>query len=339
MKKFIAVLLSILTLFSIASCSGNTGALNSGNDDSTAEDAVGYDQQNLLLGTSSAGGTYYVLGAGWSNVLNQKLDHVDITCEVSAGPSTNMQLMNSGEMDLGMVTSWLGGEAYTGTGWAEETGAMDTFRSMFTTHVSYLYIIALADSPIETVRDLDGKNVAASTAGSTSDLASQGVMEALGITPKNYSQLPSESQINALKDGTIDAILAVQGAPASILLDLQTTHDIKLITIPDDDMDKILEAYPFWSTDVIPAGTYNNQAEDYTCISFWNFIAAHVNVPEEVVYDMVKTTYENYDDMLAIDSAAVGMDLANLSKMTIPLHPGALKYYEEIGLEIPDSLK
>lgn len=348
MKKLLSLLLAVTMLLSLAACGdGKTESTQTPDSAKTPETSVNsetpaaasYDQQNLLLGTSSAGGTYYVLGAGWSNIINQKLDKVDITCEVTAGPSTNMQLLESGDMDLGMATAWLGGEAYTGTGWAEETGAYTSFLSMFTTHVSYLYIITLADSEIADVRDLDGKNVAASTAGSTSDLSGQAVMEVLGIKPKNYSQLPSESQVNALKDGTVDAILAVQGAPASILLDLETTHNIKLIPIADADMDTILEAYPFWSTDMIPAGTYKNQDSDYTCISFWNFVVCNKDIPEEVVYDMVKTTYENYDDMLAIDVSASGMSTDNLSKITVPLHPGALKYYEEIGLEIPDNLR
>lgn len=346
MKKFLSILLAVLMMVSLVACGSKTDEPTkeepAKNEESASteepSESAAYDQQNLLLGTSSAGGTYYVLGAGWSNVMNQKLDKVDITCEVSAGPSTNMQLMESGEMDLGMVTAWLGGEAYTGTGWADGQ-PYESFLSMFTTHVSYLYIITLADSPINDIRDLDGKNVAVSTAGSTSDLAGQGVMEVLGIEPKNFSQLPSESQINALKDGTIDVIMAVQGSPASILLDLQTTHDIKMIPIGDEDMNKVLEAYPFWSTDVIPAGTYNNQNEDYTCISFWNFVVCNKDIPEDAVYDMVKTTYENYDDMLAIDATATGMDLKNMPKITVPLHPGALRYYEEIGLDIPDSLK
>lgn len=343
MKKIMSLLLAVMMMIPLAACGSEGGSTAAGGSavpaaNSAADAAASYQQQNLLLGTSSAGGTYYVLGAGWSNVINQKLDKINITCEVSAGPSTNMQLLESGEMDMGMVTAWLGGEAYTGTGWASGK-AYNSFRSMFTTHCSYLYIITLADSDIEDIRDLSGKNVVVSTAGSTSDLAGQGIMDVLGITPKSLSQLPSESQINALKDGTVDAIMAVQGSPASVLLDLQTTNDIKMIPIGDDDMAAIMAAYPFWSSDVIPAGTYNGQSEDYDCISFWNFIVCNKDIPEKVVYDMVKTTYENYDSMLAIDASAKGMSTDNISKITVPLHPGALKYYDEIGLDIPDNLR
>lgn len=303
-----------------------------------ANAASDYPMQRLLLGTSSAGGTYYTLGAGWANIVNQSNKKLDISCEVTAGPNTNMQLIEKGDMDLGMVTAWLSGEAVTGTGWAKEHGPYKNFMSMFPTHSSYLYIYTLKDSGINTVSDFAGKHVSVSTVGSTSDLAGRAVLDVLGIKPSNISRLPSEAQVNALKDGTIDAVFGVTGNPAPWLLDLQTTHNVKLIQLSDSDLDKLSKAYPFWSVDEIPANTYKNQEKPYKAISFWNFVVAKKDLREDVVYDLVKTTYEHDKDLLLVDKSAEGVKTANVSKMTVPLHPGALKYYKEIGLDVPAGL-
>lgn len=303
-----------------------------------ANAASEYPMQRLLLGTSSAGGTYYNLGAGWANIVNRSNDRLDVSCEVTAGPNTNMQLIEKGDMDLGMVTAWLSGEAVTGTGWAKAHGPYTSFLSLFPTHSSYLYIYTLADNGIETVHDFAGKHVSVSTVGSTSDLAGRAVLDVLGIKPSNISRLPSEAQVNALKDGTIDAVFGVTGSPAPWLLDLETTHKVKLIQLSEEDFAKVTKAYPFWSVDEIPANTYKNQAAPYKAVSFWNFVVAKKGLREDVVYDLVKTTYAHDKDLLMVDKAAAGIRAANVAKMTVPLHPGALKYYKEIGLEIPAGL-
>jgi len=300
--------------------------------------ANAYDLQRLLLGTSSAGGTYYVLGAGWSNIVNKSLKNMDVTCEVTPGPTTNMQLIEKQEMDLGMVTSWLAGEAVTGTGWAKQHGVYKNFQSLFPTHSSYLYIYTLKDKGIKTIQDLEGKHVTVSTVGSTSDVAGRGVLDALGIKPGKLSHLPSDAQVNSLKDGTVDAVFGVTGSPAPWLLDLETTHKFQFIQLSQGDFEKILKAYPFWGVDDIRAGTYKDQTEPYKTISFWNFVVIRKGIADDVAYDLVKTTYEHAKDLLLVDKSAKGVDTANVPKMTVPLHPGALKYYKEIGLDIPGSL-
>lgn len=305
---------------------------------SAAHAAADYPMQRLLLGTSSAGGTYYNLGAGWANIVNQSNKKVDVSCEVTAGPNTNMQLIEKGDMDLGMVTAWLSGEAITGTGWAKEHGPYTGFMSLFPTHSSYLYIYTLKGSGIATVQDFAGKHVSVSTVGSTSDLAGRAVLDVLGIKPANISRLPSEAQVNALKDGTVDAVFGVTGSPAPWLLDLETTHEVRLIQLSDADLDKITKAYPFWSVDELPAGTYKNQSTPYKAVSFWNFVVAKKALREDVAYDLVKATYEHGKELLLVDKAAEGVQTANVAKMTVPLHPGALKYYKEIGVDVPSRL-
>ena len=352
MKKLITLFLIVAMLCSCAACSSTTqtpattaptqtAATTTAAPDITAEPAEkDYVGQQLLLGSSSAGGTYYVLGAGWVTLMNDLLG-LQMTCEVTAGPASNIPEIEVGNMDFGMVTSWLAGEGYTGTGWAKENGhgPYTEFRALFPTHSSYMYIYTLANSGINSLSDLNGKAVSVGTAGSSSDQAGKGMMTILGITPKSVSQLGSTDQINALKDGTVDAVFGVTGSPAPWLLDLETTHEFKFIPVTDEEFAKLFEAYPFWSADIIPAGTYKDQAEDYKTLSFWNYIVADKDLDEDMIYDIVKATYDNADYMLTVDVSAAGIKAENLSKITTPLHAGAYKYYTEMGIEVPEAIK
>src|SRR5690625_5141450 len=164
---------------------------------------------NLLLGTSSQGGTYYVWGGGWADILGENLPGLDIYVEVTGGPTSNIQLIQSDEMDLGFVTTWLGGEGYNGEGWADEP--YDNIRTIFTMYPSVMHMYALQGSGIETIYDFDGRHVSTGAPGSTSAEAGQGLLDSLGITPSKVSPLPTNTSIDGLRDGTIDAGFAVTG--------------------------------------------------------------------------------------------------------------------------------
>ena len=133
---------------------------------------VSHAKQRLLMGTSTGGGSYYVLGGTWSNALNGRLgDKVDLSIEVTGGPETNIMLIENKEMDLGMVTAWQAGDMYNGKGKVPQK--FQAMRSFIPLYPSYLQIYALADSGLKTIHDIDGKHVASSSAGSSSFLAAR----------------------------------------------------------------------------------------------------------------------------------------------------------------------
>ena len=263
---------------------------------------------------------------------------VEISIEATPGGITNMQSMRSGDMDMGMTTSWLGGDGWAGTSWAEGT-KYDNCLSMFPTHSSVLYIFTLADSGINSIMDLEGKAIATGALGSTSGDAVPLLLDALGITVKSTANLASSGICDALKDGTVDVGFGVTGVPASWMLDLETSKDIKIIPLSEDEINTVLTAQPYWSSGVIPGGVYKNHDEDIPCITFGNFFMANKDLDEDLVYNLVKATFENKAEIEKVDKNAAGIDVANFGFLTMPLHPGAQRYYEEIGVEIPDNLK
>ena len=330
MKRILSLVLALVMAISLIAC---------GSKDSTQQGDTGSkpETHRLVLGTSTTGSTYYILGTGWADVMKDVLP-VEVSIEATPGGITNMQSMRSGDMDLGMTTSWLAGDGWAGTSWADGT-KYDNCRSIFPTHSSVLYIFTLANSGINSIQDLEGKAIGTGALGSTSGDAVPLLLDALGITPKSTANLSSTGICDALKDGTIDVGFGVTGVPASWMLDLETSKDIKIIPLSNSDLATILDSQPYWSSGVIPGGVYKNHDNDIPCITFGNFFIANKDLDEDLVYDLVKATYENKAEIEKVDKNAAGIDVANFNYLTMPLHPGALRYYEEIGADIPDSLK
>ncbi|MFM1652827.1 TAXI family TRAP transporter solute-binding subunit [Brevibacillus sp. B_LB10_24] len=332
-KQGIVTLLALISTLSIlfAGC----GTTQEGQTPSNQGQAKPVETR-LLLGTSSQGGTYYVWGGGWAKIMGETVPGTDISVEVTGGPASNIQLIQKGEMDLGFATSWLAGEAYSGTGWAKEK--YDQIRAIFPMYASVMHIYSLKDKGIKTIGDFNGKHVTTGAPGSTSDLAGRALLEVLGVKPSKISSLPTNTAIDNLRDGTVDAGFAVTGVPGPFMLDLETTHTIQHIGLSQEEMDKVIGQYPYWSQGVIPKGTYKHQTEDTPVVAFWNIAIASKNLSEDLVYNLVKATFEKHEALLAVDPSAKETIMENVINSTIPLHPGAIKYYREKGMQIPDNL-
>lgn len=291
----------------------------------------------LTLGTSSVGGTYFVWGGGWAKVMGEHVEGVDISVEVTGGPATNIQLIQQKKMDLGFATVSMAYQGWNGLDWANGK-KHDRIRAIFPMYASVLHIYALESSPIKTVYDFEGKRITTGAPGSTSDVAGRDVLKLLGITPKKISSLPTNTAVDALRDGTADAGFAVTGLPGPFMLDLETTHKVRHIGLSQKDLDRITEAFPYYSAGMIPKGTYKHQEGDVPTVTFWNVAIADRDLPDDVVYSLVKATFENKEALTRVDPNAAQMFAENIKYSTVPLHPGALRYYREKGIKIPERL-
>jgi len=292
----------------------------------------------LTLGTSTSGGTYFVLGGGWAKIMGEALDGVEISVQEGGGPATNIQLIEQGRMELGFATINVAYQGWNGLDWAN--GVKYTkMRSIFPMYSSFLQVYTLDDTPIDNIHDLAGKHISTGTPGNTSEIAGKAVLEVLGIKPSEISMLSASGQIDALKDGITDANITVTGLPGPFMLDLETTHNPRLVGFSDDDLDKIREEYPSFFKGIIPKNTYKDQNEDVTTVAFWNITIASEDLPDDLVYDLVKATFENKEALVEVNRAIEQLSPENIQYcVPIPLHPGALKYYQEVGIDIPEAL-
>jgi len=295
------------------------------------------DTDYLSLGTSTIGGTYYVLGAGWANIMNQNIPEIEISVEVGGGGPSNIQLIQQGDIELGMAPGWHAGEAFRGEGWAEGK-VYDEIRATIPLYTSTLHIYTLAKNPIETIYDFEGKHISVGSAGTSSNMMGRALLEYLDIEPSRISSLPTNTAVNALKDGTVDAGFAVTGTPGPFMLDLETTHEVRHIGFEEEDLEKILKDYPYWAKGVLEKGAYKHLDEDIFVIQLWNFGIADKDLSEEIVYKLVSETFKQYDELQYVDPVTKTILPENILYSTIPLHKGALKYYQEEGLEIPEKL-
>lgn len=322
-KKLSAIILAIALVLSLTACSASA----------PAERPISH----LVCGTSASTGTYYSYGGNWSKVMNSKVQGVDISCEVSGGPTKNIQGLEMGDMDLAFVTAWQAGEAFNGVGEFEGNKSTKA-RALFPMYSSVMYIFTIEGRGIETIQDLAGKTVGTGSPGGTSDKAARLLLKTLGIEPREISSLSSDVAANAIADGLVDAAFYVGSIPASYLLNLETTNKLKFIQLSDADYQKIFDAYPYWAKDAVPAGTYKNQDSEMSFISFWNYAVASEDLDEILAYDLVKATFDNNDTFLTTDKNFATTLAENIDKIVTPLHPGAYRYYKELGIDIPKSI-
>lgn len=292
---------------------------------------------NFSIGTSTLGGSFYIMGAPWAKVISEHVPDAVATVQATNGPSANIQLMERGEMKLCYVSSAAAYEGWNGLGWANGT-KYQRMRTMFTTYASYFEMVTLTKLPIYTIRDLAGKRVHMTMPNGTPDIVMTKCLADLNIVPKDKLYMQTEQAIDQLKDGKLDVVLFAMGLPTSMILDLQSTHDIRMVDISPEDIAYMNKLYPYFAKGVIPAGTYENMPKDINTFVFWNYAVCDKDLPDELVYQITKAVFENKKDFEAASAYGKELFAKNIVEAIVPLHPGAVKYYNEIGIKIPDNL-
>src|SRR5699024_8325928 len=306
----------VIFAFAMVACSNNS---------TDSEEEV--DPDNMLIGTSSQGGTYFVWGGGWSDIINDNVSDANIGVEVTGGPTDNIELIQNGEMELGLVASWLGGEGYNGEGWADNE--YDKMRCWVVMYPRVMHMYALKGNGVATIADLEGKHNTTGAPGSTSEVAGEDLLNILDIEPKEISKVPTDTSVDNLRDGQVDAGFAVTGVPGPFMLDLETTKEVEHVSLTDEEIDKILEEQPYWDSIEVPKETYKHQDEDLQLVSFWNVAIATEDLSEDMAYELTKQTFENKEALINVDPTAKDTEPDLIENTTIPVHPGALKFYEE----------
>ena len=293
---------------------------------------------SITVGTASQGGTYYIYGSGWASMVGSELG-INAGGEVTGGPVQNSTLVQTGEHDFGMVTM---GPAYLAwTGESELAPGLEhsDIRAVFPMYQTTLQIIVLEGSGIESVADLDGMTVGVGPSGGTSDLYYPQLFEKLGLDVDTRNGGGAD-QASQLQDGLLDAFAFAAGVPISAFSQLEAQTDVRIFSFSEAEMEQVLPDYPELSASSIPGDVYQTLDEDLPAISIWNFAITHQDMPESLVYEVTKTVMENNDRMREIHGAAVETVPENIEHNTfLPWHPGAIRWFEENGYDIPDDLR
>ena len=300
-----------------------------------AEEAL--SPRSLMIGTASPGGPYYVYGQEIARIISRAVG-VEANAQVTQGPAQNIVLLDKREAMLGFVTTGASLQGWNGSDWAKgiKYRAMRVVFPMYDTAFQFAVPQRVA---VKSLKDLEGLRVGV---GPRAGTAGTYVPEMLAIlhvkaSIRYGSWDDMKSQTAA---GELDAVAFVGGVPFPALTELNAIEPLNLIEPSPEQMTAIVEAMPEISPSVVPAGTYPSQIGPYRTAGLYNFAVVHKDLSDDFVYKIVKAVFENHDTLVGAQSSAKETIPSNISRNTfLPLHPGAARYYREIGIAIaPSSL-
>jgi uncharacterized protein len=303
----------------------------------TAQDRTGWPSE-LTVGTASQGGVYFVYGNGLAGFLAEELG-INASGEVTGGPVQNVTLTQMGDHDIGLVTMGPAFEAWNGQSELAPGLEHKDIRALFPMYETPFQGVAMRSSGITSVSDLNGKRVGVGPAGGTPGTYWPRFFNTLGLDV-NVSNAGAADTASQLKDGLVDAFVFAAGLPIGAFSQLAAEADVVVFGFNDAEMEKIKAGHPEVSPFTIPAGTYTVQPDDQMSVAMWNFAIARADMPESLAYEITKLVMENNDRMLQIHAAAAATLPENVvNNGFLPFHPGAVRYFEEKGITIPDELK
>ncbi len=287
---------------------------------------------NVLTGGQS--GVYYPLGVALSQVYAKAIPNVRSTAQVTKASAENLNLLQAGRGELALALADSVSNAWQGVEEAGFKTKLDKLRGLSATYNNYIQIVANADSGIKTLADLKGKRISVGAAKSGTELNARAILKAAGLSYADLGKveyLPFGESVELMKNRQLDATLQSAGLGVASIRDLATSIKIVVIPVPADVVKKVGdEAY---QATIIPANTYAGQTADVATAAIPNFLVTHSGVSDELAYQMAKTMYDNIDTLYAAHNAAKAIKRDNAIKgMPVPLHPGAAKYYKEVGL-------
>lgn len=295
----------------------------------------------LSIATGGTGGVYYPLGGGLAALISKHIPGVEATAEVTTASVDNMKLLHANRVALTFTLPDSALEAYQGKlkGLKEKVAV----RSIAAIYSNYMHIVALDGIGIKSVPELKGKRVSTGSPGSGTEIKGLRVLEAYGLSPRDLrsqDRLGASESAGALKDRKLDAFIWDGGLPTAAVLDLGATPGITIRLIPHGDaVPKMVAKYgPIYFARNIPKGTYGGMDTDVSVAAATNLLAVHERMEEGLAYQITKLLHEHTAELVAVHPAAKEISLKSaVMGSPIPFHPGALRFYKEKGVKVPDA--
>ena len=292
----------------------------------------------ISIGTGGITGVYYPTGGAICRLVNKGRKEHGIRCsaESTGGSVYNLNTIREGELDFGVAQSDWQFHAYNGTSKFAERGAFKKLRAVFSVHPEPFTLVARKDSGIRSFDDLKGKRVNIGNPGSGQRGTMEVVMEAKGWTKADFavaSELKASEQSQALCDNKIDAMIYTVGHPSGSIKEATTSCDSVLVEVSGAAIEKLVNDNDYYRQAVIPGGMYRGNPNDTKTFGVGATFVSSSDVPEKVVYVVVKAVFENFDAFRKLHPAFGHLQAAEMIKdgLSAPLHAGAKKYYKEKG--------
>ena len=309
------------------------------------------EERNYILSTASTGGTYFPVGVAIATLTKVKLQpkqKISMSAINSAGSGENVRLLRENEAQFAIIQGLFGHYAATGTGPVKADGPQTELRSVSMLWQNVEQYVVSADAAktgtIDDVIALKGKAMALGKQKSGTIGSNRTILAEFGVDiDKDYSLFHGGygPSADAVADGKALGAGLPAGVPTGAVTKLLAAKGdaVKLLSFTDEQAAKADGGKGLWTKYTIPAGTYPGQDKDVNTIAQPNFLAVRADVDEDAVYMITKTMYENLPFLNAIHKATKAMAVERaVAGLPVPLHPGAAKFYKEVGIAIPDSL-
>lgn len=300
--------------------------------------------QSLSIATGGTGGVYYPVGGAYAELINQYLDGYTAVAEVTGASVENVSLISRGESDFALALADTVLQAYEGSGRFGPDGdfpQLANLRSIGTAYANTVHIITVEGTGIESLQDLVGRTVGVGAPGSGTEVSAQTILSANGITYDDISEqfLNVNETVDALRDGQIDAGFWSSGVPASAVMSLAETRQIKLVPLSPEEVENAIAAEPTFTATSFPAGSYTGQDEEVPTIGTPNLLVVSAELDDDIVYGFLTALYDHIDEVIAVHPSAneTTRDFS-LSAAPVPFHRAAVQYYQDQGLDVPDRL-
>ena len=300
--------------------------------------AAAAETKFVTIGTGGVTGVYYAAGGAICRLMNKDRAKTGIRCSVEStgGSVYNINTIRGGELDFGVTQSDWQYHAVKGDKVFAKDGAFGDLRAVFSLHPEPFTVVARKEANITKFEDFKGKRFNVGNPGSGTRASLEELLGAIGMKMSDFSlasELKADEHGAALCDNKIDGFFYGVGHPSANIQDPTTTCAAKLVSLTGPGIDKLVKSAPYYAYAEIPGGLYANNPQPTRTYGVLATLVTSAKVPDAVVYELVKSVFENFDDFKKLHPAFAHLDPKTMIKdgLSAPLHPGALKYYKEKG--------
>lgn len=327
----------VICAFMLVACNdtsdtGSESAGESGSDGGVSESNA-LDGEFITVLTGGSSGVYYPLGGTMAKIYQSA--GAKANSQSTAASAANATTINQGKAEIGFSMGDTAADAYEGIDSFEEQGAQENLRSIASLYTNYLQIVATKDSGIKTIEDLKGKRVAVGAPASGTEISAKRVLAAYDLTYDDITAdyLSFAEGVEGMKNGNVDAVVISSGLPNAGIMELATSKEITIVEIDEDKILEMQEEYPTFYPTIVPGDTYDDMEGDVNTVGVSNVLITHKDVPDDVAYAMTKELFDNIEELRNTHNAAKDVKVETaLENLPAPLHPGAKKYYDEMGV-------
>jgi len=339
-NKLLVFVVICLMLFCVTACGSTDEKPNQNEQSKNGQSESSSGEKWISIATASTAGAWYPIGGGIAAVINKHVPNIKANAETGAASLENIRNLIEGNVQMIFCQPDIAYKAFEGLD-MYKGNAQKNLRGLMTSYPTVAQFITVEGTGINSIEDAVGKSVAVGAPGSGTEVFSKTVLKEYGITYDDVDEqfLGVPDHVTGLKDGNVDLSMSLMPVPTGAFTELAVMHPIKVLGLRPDVQQKLVNSLPGFFSFTIPAGSYKGQDNDALTVAYRGLIITTTDMSEEDAYNITKATWENRDEWKDVHVVCKNMTLETaLEGMTIPLHPGAIKYYKEKGMEVPEKL-